>query len=171
MYTEQKSRIQEGLSISARRWRLPVPASSGPSWNVCAHPQYSLFCLAPHLFVPPLAAQQSTGVLRGTVTDPSGASIPGAVVTATEAGGQKRSATTGNNGNYLFGGLQPWFLDSGSDRPRTGSARAAHDLGPTCEQYAQSSDGRRCRAPGELRDPTRASQKYASTPHRVRRPK
>ena len=79
----------------------------------CALFSVFFLLLTSHLFVPNLAAQQSTGILRGTVTDPSGASIPGAVVTAVEAGGQKRSVTTGDNGNYLFRGLQPgsWTVD------------------------------------------------------------
>src|SRR5689334_9282458 len=73
---------------------------------------FLLFAL--YLFVLPLAAQQVSGVLRGTVTDPSGASIPGATVTATEAGGQKRSVTSGDNGNYIFRGLQPgsWVVEA-----------------------------------------------------------
>ena len=94
----------------------------------------SLILLAPHLFVSPLAAQQSTGVLRGNVTDPSGASIPGAVVTATEAGGQKRSVTTGDNGSYLFRGLQPgsWTVEATAPglvqaAPRTISVQPANN--------------------------------------------
>jgi len=51
-------------------------------------------------------AQQMTGVLRGVVTDQTGASIPGAVVTAIQADGQKRSATAGDDGSYLLPGLR-----------------------------------------------------------------
>jgi Carboxypeptidase regulatory-like domain/TonB-dependent Receptor Plug Domain len=49
-----------------------------------------------------LPAQTSgTGALTGTVTDTSGAVIPGAVVTATNIGtGQSRTATTDATGNY-----------------------------------------------------------------------
>ena len=66
------------------------------------------------LFTLHLAAQQSTGVLRGVVTDPSGASIPGAVLTVKDAAGQKQSATAGSNGNYIFRGLQPgsWTVEA-----------------------------------------------------------
>jgi len=77
---------------------------------------FSVFFLlfASFLFIPRLAGQQSTGILRGTVTDPSGASIPGAVVTAVEPGGRKRSVTTGSNGNYILGGLQlgSWTVEA-----------------------------------------------------------
>jgi hypothetical protein len=91
-------------------------ASSGKFWPIMKRAliAVSFLLFAPHLFVPPLAAQQTTGILRGSVTDPSGASIPGAVVTATEAAGQQRSVTTGDNGNYLFRGLQPgsWTVEA-----------------------------------------------------------
>lgn len=77
---------------------------------------FSVFFLlfASFLFIPRLAGQQSTGILRGTVTDPSGASIPGAIVTAVEPGGRKRSVTTGSNGNYILGGLQlgSWTVEA-----------------------------------------------------------
>ena len=54
-----------------------------------------------------LFAQASSGTLRGTVADPTGAVIPGAVVTATSATGQKTSSVTDNVGNYEIKGLAP----------------------------------------------------------------
>jgi hypothetical protein len=46
--------------------------------------------------------------LRGTVSDPSGAVIPGATVTLTDTGtGQIQTATTDANGIYTFNGLPP----------------------------------------------------------------
>jgi len=111
-------------------------ASSGKFWPIMKRALFSVFFLlfATHLFVPYLAAQQSTGILRGSVTDPSGASIPGAVVTAVEAGGQKRSVTTGENGNYLFRGLQPgsWTVEATAPglvqpSPRTISIQPANN--------------------------------------------
>src|SRR5262249_46710079 len=50
----------------------------------------------------------STGSLRGTVTDPNGAVVPGATVTATSAErGRKNSTTTDENGHYTLPGLAP----------------------------------------------------------------
>jgi outer membrane receptor protein involved in Fe transport len=50
-----------------------------------------------------LSAQQITGNIRGTVTDPSGAVIQGAAVTARQAEtGLSRGTTTDRNGNYVL---------------------------------------------------------------------
>src|SRR5580692_4809637 len=50
-----------------------------------------------------LSAQQITGNIRGTVTDPTGALIQGAAVTARQAEtGLSRSATTDRNGSYVL---------------------------------------------------------------------
>lgn len=46
-----------------------------------------------------------TGVVRGKVTDPSGAVIPNAVVTVKSASGQQISATSGGDGQYQIKGL------------------------------------------------------------------
>jgi Carboxypeptidase regulatory-like domain len=55
-----------------------------------------------------MAQTSSTGALTGTVTDPSGAVIAGATVTATSlATGQARSTTSDANGAYKFGLLDP----------------------------------------------------------------
>src|SRR4029077_4921872 len=61
------------------------------------------------LIQPPAHTQTvSTGAVAGVVTDPSGAAIAGAVVTATEKGtGFKRSATTDTSGSYRFSLLPP----------------------------------------------------------------
>ena len=50
---------------------------------------------------------QSTGSLRGVVTDQTGAVIPGSVVTATASNGQIKSVAAGNNGSYALTGLTP----------------------------------------------------------------
>lgn len=50
---------------------------------------------------------QAAGSLRGVVKDPSGAVIPGAVVTAKSATGQTASATSGADGTYQLKGLTP----------------------------------------------------------------
>ena len=50
-----------------------------------------------------LSAQQITGNIRGTVTDPSGAVIQGAAVTARQAEtGLSRMTTTDREGNYVL---------------------------------------------------------------------
>ena len=52
-------------------------------------------------------AQSAPGTLHGKVTDPTGAMIPNASVTATNSGGQKSSAVTDNRGAYEIKGLAP----------------------------------------------------------------
>jgi Carboxypeptidase regulatory-like domain len=52
-------------------------------------------------------AQTPSGTLRGRVTDPTGAVIPQATVTATGPKGQTTSAVTNNQGNYELKGLSP----------------------------------------------------------------
>lgn len=55
-----------------------------------------------------LAQSGTTGALTGTVTDPSGAVIAGATVTATSIGtGQARTVTTDASGSYKFSLLPP----------------------------------------------------------------
>src|ERR1700744_2159139 len=53
------------------------------------------------------SSAQTTTILRGVVTDQTGGTIPGATVTATPASGQTLSATAGDNGDYLFRGVEP----------------------------------------------------------------
>src|ERR1700733_6232302 len=48
---------------------------------------------------------QSTGVVHGVVTDESGALVPGAKVTVSNAAGPVKSATAGNDGSYSVAGL------------------------------------------------------------------
>src|SRR2546427_7049286 len=50
---------------------------------------------------------QSPGSLRGQVTDPSTAVIPGATVTVTGPGNQVKVATTNQQGSYVINGLAP----------------------------------------------------------------
>ena len=52
-----------------------------------------------------LSAQTPTGTLRGKVTDPTGAVIPQATVTATGPQGQKTTGVTDSQGNYELKGL------------------------------------------------------------------
>jgi hypothetical protein len=54
-----------------------------------------------------LSAQNAPGTLHGRVTDPSGAVIPDASVTATNSSGQKSTAVTDSRGVYEIKGLAP----------------------------------------------------------------
>jgi len=66
---------------------------------------YCLGVIAPTLL---LRAQTSTGNIVGTVTDTTGAVLPGAAVTLTNAGTSERRATTSDAaGNYQFVNLIP----------------------------------------------------------------
>ena len=56
-------------------------------------------------FVTPTFAQEA-GTLQGQVTDPSGAVVPQATVTATSATGQATSALSDHQGQYTIQGLQ-----------------------------------------------------------------
>lgn len=49
----------------------------------------------------------NTGAISGTVIDPSGAVVPGATVTATDAGGNEFTIQTGDSGTYLLRDLAP----------------------------------------------------------------
>ena len=52
-----------------------------------------------------LFGQPGTGVVRGVVTDESGALVPGAKVTVSNARGPVKSVTAADNGNYSITGL------------------------------------------------------------------
>jgi hypothetical protein len=54
-----------------------------------------------------LSAQTSSSTLRGKVTDPSGAVISGATVTASTSTGQQSTAVSNNQGVYEIKGLAP----------------------------------------------------------------
>ena len=55
----------------------------------------------------PVLAQSPTGAIRGKVTDPSGAVVTNAAVTATGSNGQSYSAKSGAGGVYEISGLTP----------------------------------------------------------------
>src|ERR1044072_1552975 len=60
-----------------------------------------LFCFTP------TSAQQSSATLRGKVADELGGVIIGATVTATDVAGVAKTATTDEQGNYVFSSLPP----------------------------------------------------------------
>src|SRR5689334_16460331 len=53
----------------------------------------------------PAGAQSASGSIRGQVTDPAGANIPGAAVSANNVHGVSRSATADLRGQYLLSNL------------------------------------------------------------------
>src|SRR2546423_2127502 len=53
------------------------------------------------------AQQQASGTLRGTVTDQLGGLLVGATITATDASGVERTATSDDAGHYVFSALPP----------------------------------------------------------------
>jgi hypothetical protein len=60
------------------------------------------------LFAAAAWGQGSVGTITGTVTDPTGASVPEAAVTATDTGtGIQKKATTAGNGSYSFVEMPP----------------------------------------------------------------
>ena len=65
------------------------------------------FLLLVSLFLCQHLAAQSTGILKGIITDQSGAVIPDASVSATSETGDVRSAKSGPNGSYVLNGLAP----------------------------------------------------------------
>jgi hypothetical protein len=59
-----------------------------------------------------VVAQQFTSTMQGVVTDPSGASVSGATVTAkNSATGEERTATTSNSGSYAITNLAPGLYE------------------------------------------------------------
>ena len=54
-----------------------------------------------------LAQTTTTGSIEGTVTDPTGAAVPGVTVTATRAGGRVSTATTNEEGFFRISQLEP----------------------------------------------------------------
>src|SRR5262245_19046801 len=82
-----------------RRWRSPVMKRRLAGWFAG---------LALLLFLPHTASAQSfNATLTGSVTDPSGASVPGVEVTLTsKATGSVAKSKTGSDGLFSFPNLQ-----------------------------------------------------------------
>ena len=55
----------------------------------------------------PARAQTANGILRGTVTDPSGAVVPGATLVLTDSAGTSLTTKANTNGAYEFKNLAP----------------------------------------------------------------
>src|SRR5205085_11931928 len=68
--------------------------------------------------VSPAQAQVLYGSIIGTVTDQSGGAVPNATVTITsKETAAARSETTGPDGRYLFGNVQPGTYDVKATSP------------------------------------------------------
>ena len=63
--------------------------------------------LLPLAFSVAMFGQPGSGVVHGVVTDESGALVPGAKVTVSNATGPVKSVTAADNGNYSVTGLPP----------------------------------------------------------------
>ncbi len=71
-----------------------------------ALPALMLFCFA--LLPTAISAQQITATVSGTISDPNGAAVPGAIVTATSIDtGLAKTATTNDEGNFTITFLPP----------------------------------------------------------------
>src|ERR1035441_1386757 len=81
---------------------LRSPADHRKRWSTV---RCAVLVLA--LLLPTMCLAQGTGVIYGTVTDPSGASIAGAKVEAVLTDrGTTRDGTTGSAGEYVFSAMQ-----------------------------------------------------------------
>ena len=68
----------------------------------------AIWCLAALALLAPLSAAQSTSRLNGSVTDPSGAAVPGAKITLSAAAtGFQRTTTSNGEGLYQFLDVPP----------------------------------------------------------------
>ncbi len=80
------------------------------------------FCCG--LFAASISAQQITATVSGTITDPNGAAVPGAIVTATSIEtGLAKTATTGDSGNYTITFLQPGTYNISVNKTGFGETR------------------------------------------------
>src|SRR5271167_4239527 len=97
-------RNENGAANQTKRIR-----DSGMKSNLRASIQH-LTCIASLIvlfYACPTLGQTATGMLRGQVTDPSGAAVVGATVLLTPASGEAKGATTGKDGSYEIKDLPP----------------------------------------------------------------
>src|ERR1700736_604134 len=84
--------VHQGISAMLKRIGLEA-------WAAAA-------ALCAVLLVPSTCLAQGTGVIYGTVTDASGAGIPGAQITAVLTDrGTTRTGTSGPHGGYVFSAM------------------------------------------------------------------
>lgn len=70
------------------------------------------------------------GTLRGTVTDPSGAVVAGAIVTLRSRSGASQTTTADSNGNYFFSGAPAGMADLTIQSPGFRTTRTRVDVRP-----------------------------------------
>ncbi len=91
--------------LSARpEIRLKLMTNTQPSFRRVLCRLIFVMMILP-LGLEPALAQQTSGELRGQITDELGGLIVGATLTLTDSEGAKRNATTNGEGRYLFYGL------------------------------------------------------------------
>lgn len=77
-------------------------------FRICRFCTYAFFVFAVIVsYVPELAGQAPGGILRGQVTDPSGAVVPGATVVLKAPNGKSTTTKTDGTGSYEVKGLSP----------------------------------------------------------------
>jgi len=85
--------------MTCARFRVPLGAARGLRRSLLA--TFFVF-----FFALPLLAQFDTGTIKGAVTDPSGAAVQKAKITATNVGtGINTSATSDASGDYVISAL------------------------------------------------------------------
>src|SRR5260370_2014242 len=84
-----------------------MPKSGGRNVIVLV-PPLALVASCLGMRVPALAQGETTRAIVGSITDPTGAAIPGATVTVSNIeNGLKRSVTTDDSGRFSFPQLKP----------------------------------------------------------------
>jgi Carboxypeptidase regulatory-like domain len=95
-------RIEEQSSSKQHGWRQ----WAGMRWMQGA--RHGILCLAALALLAPIASAQSTSRLNGSVSDPSGAAVPGAKITlSATATGFQRATTSNGEGLYQFLDVPP----------------------------------------------------------------
>jgi Carboxypeptidase regulatory-like domain len=86
-----------------------------------------LLCLVAHVSAPPAHAQLPTGEISGTVTDPSGAAVPGAKIDiVNQATSETRTTNATSSGAYSFLTVIPGLYTLISRSQRCPAARRSN---------------------------------------------
>ena len=107
-WCERRSRVVEAPGTPRRVGMAEVNPPGSPRKGKTEMKKNVLMVLFVLLFVPLTSRAQGLGSITGRVTDPAGASVAGAHVTATQEGtGFSRTASTDTEGLYVIPSLQP----------------------------------------------------------------